>query len=45
MTCKLDKYWNTTEIPIKDDKYHRELFELCKKYDIEGIKNLIINKK
>ena len=45
MTCKLDKYWNTKEIPIKDDKYHQELFELCKKYDIEGIKNLIINKK
>lgn len=45
MTCKLDKYFNTKEIPIKDDKYHKELFELCKKYDIEGIKNLINNKK
>lgn len=45
MTCKLDKYFNTKEIPVKDDKYHRELFELCKKYDIEGIKNLINNKK
>lgn len=45
MTCKLDKYWNTKEIPIKDDKYHQELFELCKKYDIEGIKKLIVNKK
>jgi hypothetical protein len=45
MTCKLDKYFNTKEIPIKDDKYHQELFELCKKYDIEGIKNLINSKK
>lgn len=44
MTCKLDKYFNTKEIPIKDDKYHKELFELCKKYDIEGIKELIRNK-
>lgn len=44
MTCKLDNYFNTKEIPIKDDAYHNELYELCKKYDIEGIKSLIKNK-
>lgn len=44
MTCKLDKYFNTKEIPIKNDKYHKELYELCEKYDIEGIKELIRNK-
>ena len=44
MTCKLDKYFNTKEIPIKNDKYHKELYELCQKYDIEGVINLIKNK-
>ena len=44
MTCKLDKYFNTKEIPIKNDKYHKELYELCEKYDIEGVINLIKNK-
>jgi len=45
MTCKLDKYFNTNEIPIKNDKYHNTLYELCKQYDINGIKNLINSKK
>lgn len=45
MTCKLDKYFNTKEIPIKNNKYHKELYELCQKYDIEGVINLIKNKK
>ena len=44
MICKLDKYFNTKEIPIKNDKYHKELYELCQKYDIEGVINLIKNK-
>jgi len=44
MTCKLDKYFNTKEIPIKDDEYHRKMYELCKEYNIEEIKNLIRNK-
>ena len=45
MTCKLDKYFNTKEIPIKDDEYHKKLYELCKEYNIEEIKNLINSKK
>jgi len=44
MTCKLDKYWNTFEIPIKNDPYHQKMYELCKNYDINGIKELIKNK-
>ncbi len=44
LTCKLDKYWNTFEIPIKNDLYHNKMYELCQKYDIEGIKELIRNK-
>jgi len=44
LTCKLDKYWNTFEIPVKNDLYHNKMYELCQKYDIEGIKELIRNK-
>lgn len=44
LTCKLDKYYNTLDIPIKNDAYHQCLYELCKDYNIEEIKKLIKNK-
>lgn len=45
LRTKLEKYFNTYEIPIIDDEYHRELYRLCKEYDVEGIKNHILSKK
>ena len=41
MTCNLSKYWKTNEIPIKDDEYHLQVLECCKKHDAEGLKELI----
>lgn len=45
LTCRLDNYWNTKEIPIKEDKYHKEIYELCQEGDIEKIKEYIRNNK
>ena len=45
LTCKLDKYWNTFDIPIKEDNYHKKMYELCLEGDIEKIKNFIIQSK
>lgn len=45
MTTKMEKYFNTKEIPIKDDDYHRKMYELCCAYNAEGIKELIRSKK
>lgn len=45
LTCKLDKYWNTKVIPIKEDKYHQEIYALCQEGDIEKLKEYIRNNK
>lgn len=45
LTCKLDKYWNTKEIPIKKDKYHQDIYQLCLDGDIEKLKDYIRNNK
>ena len=44
LRSKLEKYFNTYEIPIIDDEYHRKLYELCKAFDIDAIKEHIKNK-
>lgn len=43
-TSKLDKYFNTFELPVKNDKWHREFYELCKTYDIPAIKEALRKK-
>ena len=45
MTCNLSKYWNTEEIPIKEDEYHKQVYDLCLAQDAEGLKELIRSKK
>lgn len=45
MTCNLSKYWNTEEIPIKDDEYHKQVLECCMNLDHERLKELIRSKK
>lgn len=45
MTCNLSKYWNTEDIPIKDDEYHKKVYELCLAQDADGLKELIRSKK
>lgn len=45
LTCKLNNYWNNFDIPIKNDEYHKKMYELCLEENIEEIKNLINSKK
>lgn len=45
MRCNLKKYWNTTEVPIKEDAYHKGLYEICKTRNCEAVKEYIINHK
>ena len=39
------KYFNTFDIPIKDDEYHRELYKLCLEGDNVKLKQLIKDHK
>ena len=48
MVCRLKSYWNTLDIPIKDDAYHKGLYEVCKTRDVKAVREYIIahqNKK
>lgn len=43
-TSKLDKYFNNFDVPVKNDKWHRDFYELCKTYDIPAIKEALAKK-
>lgn len=45
MRCNLKKYWNTFDVPIKNDEYHKGLYEICKTRDRTAIENYIKENK
>ncbi len=42
---KPEKYFGTKEIPIKNDKYHQGLYEICKTKDLAKVIEYIQNEK